>query len=34
MLRSAAVVFPEGKLINFVNVFYDLGWIERPKPAE
>ncbi len=28
-LRSATAVFPPGKIMNFVDVFYDLGWLKR-----
>jgi tetratricopeptide (TPR) repeat protein len=33
-LNSAETVFPKSKLANFVDVFYDLGWMKRPAATE
>lgn len=33
-LNSAETVFPKSKLGNFLDVFYDIGWLKRPTGAE
>lgn len=33
-MNSAETVFPKAKLANFVEVFYDLGWMKRPSATE
>ena len=33
-LNSAETVFPKAKLSNFLDVFYDIGWMKRPAPGE
>lgn len=33
-VESAETVFPPVKNRNFVGVFYDLGWMERPAPPD
>ena len=33
-LNSAETVFPKTKLGNFVDVFYDIGWLKRPVEGE
>ena len=33
-LDSAETVFPKAKLSNFLDVFYDIGWLKRPAPGE
>ncbi len=33
-LNSAETVFPKAKLTNFLDVFYDIGWLKRPTGAD
>ena len=33
-LNSAETVFPKAKLGNFLDVFYDIGWLKRPTGAD
>jgi tetratricopeptide (TPR) repeat protein len=33
-ITSAETVFPKPKLANFIEVFYDLGWMKRPAGTE
>jgi tetratricopeptide (TPR) repeat protein len=33
-LNSAETVFPKAKLSNFLDVFYDIGWMKRPTGAD
>lgn len=33
-LNSAETVFPKSKLGNFMDVFYDIGWMKRPTGLE
>jgi len=33
-ISSAETVFPKSKLANFIDVFYDLGWLKRPSGTE
>jgi len=33
-MTSAETVFPKAKIANFIDVFYDLGWLTRPTGTE
>ena len=33
-LNSAETVFPKSKRGNFLDVFYDIGWLKRPTEGE
>ena len=33
-ITSAETVFPKSRLANFIDVFYDLGWMKRPSGTE